>query len=362
MWSQRQRLITHFFTLIWLLFLVYPIVAFVQSKPTAAALTAGLVAVATFAGVYTWLWIRFYAHRPAPGWLVGWGMLFAIAMALALADGQIWGSLFIYVIAAVAGHTTNWRYAVGAVIGITALMTGLAAVEGAGIWTAAIGLEGLLVGGVVMVSTQLGRANRALNQAHADMARLMVAEERLRFARDLHDLLGHSLSVIVLKAELAGKLAASSPDRVAGEVADIERVARQALADVREAVSGYREASLTTEIEQARAALLAAGIEVRVQPLADNLPAVTENVLAWALREGVTNVIRHAGATAARITLARRDGRAELELTDDGRGAADFKPGNGLTGIRERVAGRQGEVEFGPGASGGFRLRVSVPL
>jgi len=99
-----------------------------------------------------------------------------------------------------------------------------------------------------------------------------------------------------------------------------------------------------------------------VQPLAESLPAMTENVLAWALREGVTNVIRHAGATAAGITLARRDGRAELELTDDGRGTSDFKPGNGLTGLRERVAGRKGEVEFGPSAGGGFRLRVSVPL
>jgi two-component system sensor histidine kinase DesK len=194
------------------------------------------------------------------------------------------------------------------------------------------------------------------------MARLLVAEERLRFARDLHDLLGHSLSVIVLKAELARKLAVNSPDRAAGEMADVERVARQALADVREAVSGYREASLAAEIEQARSALIAAGIDVRIQPLADDLPATTENVLAWALREGVTNVIRHAGATAARITLARRDGRAELELTDDGRGAVDFRPGNGLTGIRERVAGRKGEVEFGPAQDGGFRLRVSVPL
>jgi two-component system sensor histidine kinase DesK len=358
----RQRFITHFFTLIWLLFMVFPVVAFVTSKPDSSALAAGLAGAATFAGLYAWLWIRFYDRRPSRSWLVGWGALFALALVLALADGPIWGSLFIYVIAAAAGHNRNWRYGVAAVVVITALMTGLAAFEGAGIWTAAILIEGLLVGGVVIVSSQLGRANRALYQAREDMARLAVAEERVRFARDLHDLLGHSLSVIVLKAELAGKLAVASPERVAGELADIERVARQALADVREAVSGYREASLASEIEQARSALIAAGIDVRVQPLAENLPAGTENVLAWALREGVTNVIRHAGAKAARITLARRDGRAELEVTDDGRGAVDFKAGNGLTGIRERVAGRKGEVEFGPAASGGFRLRVSVPL
>src|ERR1700730_1676710 len=198
MWMQRQRLLTHFFTLIWLLFLAYPIVAFVQGRPPTAT----------------------------------------------LADGQTWGSRFIYVIAAAAGHTSNWRYAVAAVVAITGLMTALAAVEGAGIWTAAIALAGVLVGGVVMVSAQLGRTNRALHEAREDMARLLVAEERLRFARDLHDLLGHSLSVIVLKAELGRKLAVNSPHRAAGEMPDVERVARQARADVREAVSGYREASL----------------------------------------------------------------------------------------------------------------------
>jgi two-component system, NarL family, sensor histidine kinase DesK len=358
----RQRGLFHVFTLIWLLFLVYPVVAFVQSRPDPVVLLAALSAVATFVGVYAWLWVRLYGRQAPEGVWLAWASLFAIALILTLANGAIWGALFIYVIAAVAGHVSRWRVGVAAVVGLTTLMTAVGAFEGAGIWTWSIALEGILVGGVVLVSAQLGRTNRALNLAREDMARLMVAEERLRFARDLHDLLGHSLSVIVLKAELAGKLAVASPDRVAAEVADIERVARQALADVREAVSGYRDASLTTEIEQARSALLAAGIEVSVQPLADSLPVMTENVLAWALREGVTNVIRHAGATAAGITLARRDGRAELELIDDGRGAIDFKPGNGLTGLRERVAGRKGEVEFGSSASGGFRLRVSVPL
>ncbi|MGH7761923.1 MAG: sensor histidine kinase [Candidatus Dormibacteraceae bacterium] len=358
----RQRLLFHFFTLIWLLFLVYPVVAFFQSGAGQAVLIAGLSAVAVFAGVYVWLWVRLYGHEAPGGIWLAWASLFAIALVLLLANGQIFGALFIYVIAAVSGYISRWRVAVGAVIALTALMSALAAVEGAGIWTWSIVFEGLLVGGVVLASSQLGRTNRALYQAREDAAGLMIAEERLRFARDLHDLLGHSLSVIVLKAELAGKLAVASPERVAAEVADIERVARQALAEVREAVSGYRDVSLSTEIEQARSALLAAGIQVRVQPLVDSLPAPTENVLAWALREGVTNVIRHAGATAAGITLSRHDGRAELELTDDGRGAFDFKPGNGLTGLRERVAGRKGEVEFGPSAAGGFRLRVSVPL
>jgi two-component system, NarL family, sensor histidine kinase DesK len=358
----KQRLVAHFFSLIWLLGLVYPVAAFIQASPKAAVLAAVLTAIATFVGVYAWLWVRLYARRPTGGIWLAWMSLFAIALLLMLASGQIWEALFIYVIGSVAGYISRLRFAVAGVIGLTALVSAIGALQGAGIWTWSIAFSGLLVGGVVLVSAHLDRTNQALHQAREDMARLMVAEERLRFARDLHDLLGHTLSLIVLKAELAGKLAVASPERVAGEVADIERVARQALADVREAVSGYREASLTTEIEQARSALLAAGVDVRIQPLADRLPAPTENVLAWALREGVTNVIRHAGATAAGITVARHDGRAELELTDDGRGAIEFKPGNGLMGLSERVASRKGEVEFGPRSGGGFRLRVSVPI
>ncbi len=360
--AHRQRLVYHFFTLVWLLFLAFPVLNFIQSNPREDALVAGLAATAVFAGVYAWLWLRCFGRPAGTGLWVAGGSLLAIAVVLTLTNGTTWGGLFIFVIAAFAGHVATWKQGVVAVVALTFLMSILALVEGAGIWTLAIILEGLLVGGVVVSSVYLGRANRALSEAREDVARLMVADERLRFARDLHDLLGHSLSVIILKAELAGKLAAVSPERVTLEVADIERVARQALSDVREAVSGYREASLASEIEQARTALAAAGISVEVEPIRDQLPSPAENVLAWAVREGVTNVIRHAGAKAARIRLARQNGQAELELTDDGRGASDFRPGNGLIGLRERVAGRKGSVEFGPAVDGGFRLHVSIPL
>ena len=358
----RQRWITHFFQLVWVLFIAFPVISFVQSGPTSAALAAGLAAVAVFISVYSWLWIRFFTRRPNVGVVIACISLLTIAGLLTLSNGLIWGSLFIYVIAAFAGHVPTWRQGIAVVVAITALMSVLALLEGAGIWTVAISLEGLLVGAVVIGSVYMARTNRALQAAREDVARLVVAEERLRFARDLHDLLGHSLSVIVLKAELAGKLAQNSPDRATAEVADIERVARQALSDVREAVAGYREASLSAEIEQARVALAAAGVSVEIDQLKEGLPASTESVLAWALREGVTNVIRHADARAAKIQLARRDGRAELELTDDGRGAVEVEPGNGLTGIKERVSGRKGVVEYGPAHNGGFRLRVSLPI
>ena len=362
MYARRERLITHFFQLVWTIFIAFPVVAFVESNPWPPALVAGLAAVAVFIAVYAWLWIRFFTRRPRSGLLIGCGSVFAIALLLLLTNGAIWGYLFVYVIAAFAGAFSDWRRGAVAVIALTLFMSAVGFLEGAGLWTAGIALSGMLVGSIVLGSAYMAHTNRALHQAREGAARLMLAEQRLQFARDLHDLLGHSLSVIVLKAELAGKLAAGSPERAAAEVADIERVARQALADVREAVSGYREASLAAEIEQARVALAAAGVKVEIDPYREGLPAPAESVLAWALREGVTNVIRHAGARAARIRLARDDGHAELVVTDDGRGALDFSPGNGLIGLRERVAGRKGEVEFGPALGGGFRLRVSLPL
>jgi two-component system sensor histidine kinase DesK len=197
------------------------------------------------------------------------------------------------------------------------------------------------------------------------VARLAVAEERERFARDLHDLLGHSLSVIALKAELAGRLLPHQPQQAADHVAELESVAREALAEVREAVSGYRQPTLAGELAGARMALEAAGIETRVRTPAAELPPDVEAVLAWAVREGTTNVIRHSGAQRCTIALAGgRDGSgASLEISDDGRGAdGDGGNGNGLAGLRERAALLAGHVETGRRRDGGFRLRVTVPL
>ena len=191
-----------------------------------------------------------------------------------------------------------------------------------------------------------------------------MAEERLRFARDLHDLLGHSLSLITLKSELAGRLLPAAPERAASEVHDIEGVARQALREVREAVTGYRQPALAEELESAREMLEAAGIRCRIENGAGTLPGTTDAVLAWAVREGVTNVIRHSGARSCEI-LVSRDGREiRAEITDDGRGSSPGPDGagSGLSGLAERVAARGGESEAGPLAEGGFSLRVSLPL
>ena len=178
----------------------------------------------------------------------------------------------------------------------------------------ATGTLWFLLGGLV-------RANAALREARAELAELAVAEERLRFARDLHDLLGHDLSLIALKAELAGKLLPPTPTRRRPRSSDIKRLTRSALAQVRQAVDGYRRPTLAGELAGARVALEAAGIELQVERPDAPLDPEVESVLAWAVREGATNVIRHSGARHAAIRSGRAR-RAELEITDDGRGTA----------------------------------------
>jgi two-component system, NarL family, sensor histidine kinase DesK len=201
----------------------------------------------------------------------------------------------------------------------------------------------------------------ALREAREELARLAVSEERLRFARDIHDLLGHSLSVIVLKSELLSRtLPEDVPPRVRQEAQEIESVARGALREVREAVAGYRKASLATELGGAAAAFEAAGIDYQRVQQGGAITPETEAVLAWAVREGVTNVIRHSHASRCSIRVGREDGHIVLDVVDDGEGGKPAQ-GNGLRGVAERAAGIGGEVEAGPLPHEGFRLRVTVP-
>ncbi|TMD17956.1 MAG: sensor histidine kinase [Chloroflexi bacterium] len=222
-------------------------------------------------------------------------------------------------------------------------------------------LNELLVGLTAVAGQLLIRANRQLSQAREQIARLAVGEERLRFARDLHDLLGHSLSVIALKSELAGRLIKTTPGLAAHEVEDIEKVARDALRDVREAVAGYRQPTLAAELAGAHEALAAAGIEDHIDQDHAPLPSVVESVLAWTVREGVTNVMRHSQAKRCAIRIANRDGRATVEVVDDGRGGT-LEAGTGLRGLRERVLERGGTLTAEPLPHEGFRLRVTLPL
>jgi two-component system sensor histidine kinase DesK len=229
----------------------------------------------------------------------------------------------------------------------------------------------VVIGYVALLLRRRAQLIRELREAQGEVARLAaadaVAEERLRFARDLHDLLGHSLSVIVLKTELAGRLFDSGAGPQArAEVGDAEEIARRSLAEVREAVSGYRRQSLGTEFEQARAALEAAGVQVSVVKMVSGLPADIDDLLGWVVREAATNVVRHSNARHAEIDLTMVDRAVRLEVADDGVGIpeadAAASDGSGLLGLRERVADMGGSFEAGGRSGGGFALRVTVPL
>jgi two-component system, NarL family, sensor histidine kinase DesK len=225
-------------------------------------------------------------------------------------------------------------------------------------------LQALLLGLGAVAVNNLITTEGALRTARQELDRLAVEQERLRFARDMHDLLGHSLSLIVFKSELAGRLLPDLPQPALAEVSDIESVARAALGEVREAVAGYRQPTLAAELAGAQAALATAGIECRVEDGIGPLSPEGEAVCAWTVREGATNVIRHSHARHCCIRLSSADGTGFVEFTDDGRGDSEpeMAAGSGLLGLRERVAARGGRLEAGPLPSGGFRLRVMVPL
>ncbi len=219
------------------------------------------------------------------------------------------------------------------------------------------------IGMLILVMRDLRIRNEQLGRARAELARMAVAEERERFARDLHDLLGHSLSVIALKAELAGRLLPDRPDAAAGEVAELEEVARGALNEVREAVSGHRRPTLDGELAGARMALSTEGIEADVVREPTSLDATVERVLAWAVREGATNVIRHSNAKHCRLTISTSATDASAEVLDDGVGTGDNGHlGHGLEGLVERASALNGRVEAGARPDGGYRLAVVVPL
>jgi two-component system, NarL family, sensor histidine kinase DesK len=201
-----------------------------------------------------------------------------------------------------------------------------------------------------------------LHRTRQELARIAVAEERERFSRDLHDLLGHTLSVMVVKAQAVRRLAARDPEAAAEHAADIEQIGRRALVDVRQAVDAMRAPTLTEELDGARRALDAAGISATVDRSGDPVPETADQVLAWVVREGTTNVLRHSGAAACRIEVARRDGRIELSIADDGVGTPttpDPRMG-GLAGLRNRLVSVGGRLEVGS-AAGGFRLVATLP-
>jgi two-component system sensor histidine kinase DesK len=218
----------------------------------------------------------------------------------------------------------------------------------------------LIAGPAAVAVSELQHTNARLRLAQQEIGRLAVAEERSRFARDLHDLLGHTLTLMLVKLEVARR----TPDLVTARrhISELERLTRSALDEVREVVGGYRQPTLDSELAGVHVALDAAAIRLTAEDTTGPLPADVEAALAWSLREAATNLIRHSGATTCRIRITSDERCASLTVEDNGRGAPPVFPESGLTTLRHRVHGAGGCIEAANRETGGFMLRVDVPL
>ena len=352
------------FAAVWLVFLVNSLQQawrIAWGDRHAVAGWIGLVATISFAAAYlaAFGWMRARRHRlqtqlpPREGWAVI-GLLTALTVVMVLSIGQEGTSAVVY-IAVISAIVLPGRSAAA----LTAVLAAGVEISGRAVpgWSESSGLTFAVCTAAFAMwgVSQLMLRNLDLVRAREENARLAVADERNRFARDLHDILGHSLTVITVKAELAQRLMDVDPARARSEVADLERLSRDALADVRRAVQGYRELTLPGELARAREALAAADIEAELPNSTDDVPTELRELFAWTVREGVTNVIRHSGARRCTVRLAATG----AEVRDDGRGPAeDSRCGNGLEGLRERAAAVDAVLVTRPLEPHGFELSV----
>jgi two-component system sensor histidine kinase DesK len=356
--------------------LLLPLFTALQSHPPLVVVLGTLGLLTASIGLYVWLLFQVIPPQVSSASLHTKGALCALAtlaitMNLAFPDDLRWGLLFYYV-AVAAGFTFPFRRGLLAVGGsvMLALATLLvmhstfsADVQQHLVQVVVNGVvEILLLGGGAVGARHLMETTEALHRAREELARLAVEEERHRFARDLHDLLGQSLSLIAVKSELIRRLLPEHSERATDQAREIEQVARRVLQEIREAVRGYRQPTLATEVAGARVALSAANIALCVEKSMGLLPARIEAVLSWAVREGVTNVLRHSQAQHCTLRLLQTEEAAWVEVSDDGVGKAPRLAGTGLAGLRERVASLGGAVEADTRPEGGFRLRVRLPL
>ncbi len=348
---------------IWLVFLVPALQDGWAARDTVRGVV-GLLATIAFCGLYV---VAFGAARSrrirldlGPRWLGGSlviGGLVLLAAASCWGVGQSGSATFVFI--SVCGIL--WFDTRAAV----ALCVALIVVSEILVRTLADWTDDLSLAFAIAAATfamwgvyQLLSRNVELLGAREENARLAVEEERNRFARDLHDILGHSLTVITVKSELAQRLLDSDVERARAELVDLERLSRDALADVRRAVGGYRELSLSGELVRAREALDSAGIAAELPNSTDEVPGPLQELFAWTLREGVTNVIRHSRASSCLVSLQAR----AIVVEDDGRGPGDSAgAGHGLLGLRERAAAVGAVVLTGSVAPRGFRLEVRLP-
>src|SRR5579859_2623716 len=370
-----------FFSAIWLVYLIAPVSSLFGHRHGVLWIAGGLVITVAFCIAYVALLVK-WGEQLRRG-RAGLAVIVVLAALACVVYGKAWLPLWIYVSAAtgvvLTGEPDGRRRALRGVlaIGVCYAVLGWLSHDDAADFLVVL-LPVLLIG-VAMFGFRLQIAvMHELAQARETVAKLAANEERLRLARDMHDLTGQSLSLITLKSELAAKRLSRLPatperDTVLGDLGDIGRVSRQTLHDIREAVSGYRRPTLAIEAITARNVLDAAGIRFDDDPgmtlRSGTFDAEAEAVLAWCLREAVTNVIRHSGAKSCRIRLVQHPGELSLEVSDDGHGPggqdASQTHGAGLRGMSERLSAEGGRLSLGaadPARGQGFKLTATVPV
>ncbi len=252
----------------------------------------------------------------------------------------------------------KWAFAALAVLIATLALDAWLFHAPIGFWVTSM-VVALGVGGSNIHFAEKNRADCKLRMAHNEIEHLAKVAERERIARDLHDVLGHTLSLIIVKSTLAGKLLEKYPQKAKSEIADIEKVSREAMAEIRATLRGYSIYKLCEEIQRAEVALKSAGVALESETAELGMTPAQESVVALIMREAVTNVVRHAQAQNCRVRIAPSNGNCVFEIQDDGRGGFEGE-GNGLRGMRERVEALGGRVERD--TSVGTRLRFEFPL
>lgn len=328
---------------IWLFFLVDPLQAGWAHRDQFEGVL-GMAATLSFAVLYLVVWTRMRVHRlhllelraPWRSEFMLFVPLVVLSASMVACLGQDGTMSFVFL---AVGAQVLFPFRVALPLGLVVALASVLLGHWVPGWESGVGLALATLAAFLAVSgvTLLLRRNVDLVRAQEENARLVIDNERNRFARDLHDILGHSLTVITVKAELAGRLMDVDLDRARAEVVDLERLSRDALADVRRAVHGYRELTLPGEIARAGVALEAAQIHAELPNATDEVPTDARELFAWTLREGITNVIRHSQAERCSVRL----GTNFLEVRDDGRGSdvgADEGDGQGLIGLRERAS------------------------
>lgn len=323
--------------------------------------TAAETKIATFVALplFLPLYFRFYWARPRERlWIIG----IIAAMGCAMIPFSISGGGLLIYAGAFVGYGMRPRPALLALAGLAAVggieYLWLGTSLGQWLWAPAVTV---VVGLANIWGAERHRQHCALQKSQDEVKRLAATAERERIGRDLHDLLGHTLTLITVKAELAARLAERDLPGAAREIREVEHISRDALQQVREAVGGYRSGGLDAELANARSALTSANVKLAENVDPPALSAPQESLLAMVLREAVTNVIRHANAQNCRIELDRRGEQLQLTVRDDGRGGAAVCEGNGLRGMRERLKSVAGHLDITSGRDGTC-LSILMPL